>query len=99
MVQVQQGSLSAFKKDVFTGLNRLVQQASCVANERHQSLGIFGAFGENPVGWDEDLSEVKIFDDLPQAVRDYVALVEEIIKVPVSIIGVGPKRSQTIFRK
>jgi len=54
---------------------------------------------ETTAGWDEDLSEVKIFDDLPQSVRDYVALVEEIIKVPVSIVGVGPKRSQTIFRK
>jgi len=54
---------------------------------------------ETTAGWDEDLSEMKIFDDLPQDVRDYVALVEEIIKVPVSIIGVGPKRSQTIFRK
>jgi len=54
---------------------------------------------ETTAGWDQDLSEVKIFDDLPRAVRDYIALVEEIIKVPVSIVGVGPKRSQTIFRK
>jgi adenylosuccinate synthase len=54
---------------------------------------------ETAPGWDEDLSEVKSFDGLPQGVRDYVALVEEIIKVPVPIIGVGPKRSQTIFRK
>lgn len=54
---------------------------------------------ETAPGWDQDLSEVKSFDGLPQGVRDYVALVEEIIKVPVPIIGVGPKRSQTIFRK
>lgn len=54
---------------------------------------------ETTAGWDEDLSEVRNFDDLPQPVRDYVALVEDIIKVPVTIAGVGPKRSQTIFRK
>ncbi len=54
---------------------------------------------ETTAGWDEDLSEMKSFDDLPRGVHDYVALVEKIIKVPVSIIGVGPKRSQTIFRK
>jgi len=54
---------------------------------------------ETTAGWDEDLSEVKSFDDLPQGARDYVALVEQIIKVPVTIIGVGPKRNQTIFRK
>jgi len=54
---------------------------------------------ETTAGWDTDLSEVKSYDDLPQQVRDYVGLVEAIIKVPVSIVGVGPKRSQTIFRK
>lgn len=54
---------------------------------------------ETTAGWDMDLSAVKSFDDLPRGARDYVALVEDIIKVPVSIVGVGPKRSQTIFRK
>lgn len=54
---------------------------------------------ETATGWDRDLSDIKSFDGLPQAVRDYIALVEGIIKVPVSIVSVGPKRNQTIFRK
>ena len=54
---------------------------------------------ETIAGWDQDLSDITDFDRLPESVRNYVALVEGIIKVPISIVGVGPKRSQTIFRK
>jgi adenylosuccinate synthase len=49
-------------------------------------------------GWDEDITEVNDFDDLPTNAQHFVCLAEEIIKRPVTIIGVGPKRSQTIFR-
>jgi len=49
-------------------------------------------------GWDEDLSGITRFDDLPENAKRYVALVEEFTAAPVSIIGVGPKRRQTIFR-
>jgi len=50
-------------------------------------------------GWDEDLSEVQTFDALPENTKKYIAAVEKIVGVPVTIIGVGPKRSQAIFRK
>ncbi len=49
-------------------------------------------------GWGDDITEVNDFDDLPIDAQHFVCLVEEIIKRPVTIIGVGPKRSQTIFR-
>ncbi len=54
---------------------------------------------ETVAGWDQDLSDITDFDQLPKSVREYVALIEDIIKVPISIVGVGPKRSQAIFRK
>jgi adenylosuccinate synthase len=50
-------------------------------------------------GWDEDISEVRAFEDLPENTRDYVQRVEQLIGRPITIIGVGPKRSQTIFRQ
>ncbi|MBN1796241.1 MAG: adenylosuccinate synthase [Sedimentisphaerales bacterium] len=53
---------------------------------------------ETVPGWDEGLSEITKFEDLPQNARDYVELVGKFTGTPVSIIGVGPKRSQTIFR-
>ncbi|MFA5783462.1 MAG: adenylosuccinate synthase [Phycisphaerae bacterium] len=49
-------------------------------------------------GWDEDLSQIKRFDDLPENAKRYVGLIEEFTGAPVSIVGVGPKRSQTITR-
>jgi adenylosuccinate synthase len=49
-------------------------------------------------GWDEDISEATTFDELPANARKYVQRVEEIVGRPVEMVGVGPKRSQTIVR-
>jgi len=49
-------------------------------------------------GWDEDISEVKDFHDLPLNAQQFICRIEELIKKPIIIIGVGPKRNQTIFR-
>jgi len=49
-------------------------------------------------GWQEDLSKVESFDDLPLNAQNYVKLVEKSTNTPVAFVGVGPKRSQTIFR-
>lgn len=49
-------------------------------------------------GWDEDLSKVTRFDDLPANTKNYIAAIEKIVGVPISIVGVGPQRSQAIFR-
>lgn len=49
-------------------------------------------------GWDDDLSAASSFDELPENAKNYVTLVEQFAAAPVTIIGVGPKRSQTIFR-
>jgi adenylosuccinate synthase len=49
-------------------------------------------------GWDEDITEVKDFGKLPSNAQNYICRIEDIIGKPVKIIGVGPKRSQTIFR-
>jgi adenylosuccinate synthase len=53
---------------------------------------------ETVPGWQEDITGISSFDDLPQNAKDYVKAVEECTKTPVTIVGVGPKRSQTIFR-
>jgi adenylosuccinate synthase len=53
---------------------------------------------ETVPGWKEDLSEMRNFEDLPQNAQNYIRLVEDIVKAPISMIGVGPRRSQVIFR-
>jgi len=49
-------------------------------------------------GWDDDLTGVQSFDDLPPAAKDYVLYLEDKMGVPVEVISVGPARDQT-FRK
>ncbi|UCE99659.1 MAG: adenylosuccinate synthase [Planctomycetota bacterium] len=49
-------------------------------------------------GWQQDLTDVKDFHDLPNNAQNYICRIEETTGKPVTIIGVGPKRTQTIFR-
>lgn len=48
-------------------------------------------------GWDEDISGVKTFDELPDAAKKYIKRIEQICSVPVWMIGVGPRRDQNII--
>ena len=54
---------------------------------------------EEMPGWWEDISTAREFDDLPVNARDYVLRLEELAGAPVSCIGVGPGRDQTIVRR
>lgn len=47
-------------------------------------------------GWSEDISKAKTFDALPKNARDYVKALEEMSGAPISAIGVGPGRDETI---
>ncbi len=49
-------------------------------------------------GWREDLGSVTRFEDLPAAARAYVERIEALVGTRVSIIGVGPERSQILIR-
>ena len=48
--------------------------------------------------WDEDITEVRSFADLPAAARDYVQAIETWTGLSVTYIGVGPRRDQVIVR-
>jgi adenylosuccinate synthase len=47
-------------------------------------------------GWSEDISAAKSLDQLPSNARVYVKYLEEISGAPVSAVGVGQERDQTI---
>ena len=49
-------------------------------------------------GWKENLREVRTIDQLPRQARDYLDRIESLMGVPVTIVSVGPDRSQTLFR-
>jgi adenylosuccinate synthase len=96
--------LAITKLDVLTGLNPL---KICVAYDlKDQRLTVPPAslsaleqctpvYEEYP-GWQEDITKVRTFADLPQAAQNYLKKVEELSGVPIQIVSVGPDREETI---
>ncbi|MBI2650515.1 adenylosuccinate synthase [Candidatus Woesearchaeota archaeon] len=50
-------------------------------------------------GWWDDITKVKSYDKLPNNAKKYLRRIEELLKVPISIVSVGPKREQTIVAR
>ncbi|KJE24513.1 Adenylosuccinate synthetase [Frankia torreyi] len=92
------------KLDVLSGFDRVpicvgydiggerVDEMPMTQTEFHHARPIYT---ELP-GWHEDLSEVRKYADLPAAAKDYIRTLEELSGAPVSAIGVGPGRDQTL---
>ncbi|MDA8097738.1 MAG: adenylosuccinate synthase [Desulforudis sp.] len=47
-------------------------------------------------GWSEDITGARRLKDLPKAARRYLERITELVEVPVAMVGVGVRRSQTI---
>ena len=47
-------------------------------------------------GWKEDITQIKVFDDLPNNAKIYLEKIEELVGIKISQISVGPDRKQTI---
>ena len=50
-------------------------------------------------GWQCDTSKATTFEELPVNAQKYISRIEELSGVPVKIVAVGPKRSETIIRE
>ena len=50
------------------------------------------------LGWDDDLTRIKNFSDLPKNFKSYISFLENVLEVPIEIVSVGPDRKQTIFK-
>lgn len=53
---------------------------------------------ETMPGWKSDISQVRQWSDLPQAARDYVQRIEDLIGIHVKWIGVGPGRDAIVVK-
>ncbi len=92
------------KLDVLTGWEKIpVCVAYDVDGTRHDELPASQTdfHHAKPIyeylpGWKEDISKARILSDLPKNAQDYVKYLEEISGAPMSAIGVGPGRDQTI---
>jgi len=49
-------------------------------------------------GWQSDISNVRQWDDLPEAAKQYVVRVEQLVGVPIKWIGVGPGRDAIVIK-
>ena len=54
---------------------------------------------ENLEGWQEDLTGIKSASELPNALNHYIEYLEKHLEVPITVVSVGPDRTQTLFRK
>ena len=98
--------LAVTKLDVLSGLGplrvctryRSANGASFDEYPYHQSVlhHAGGEYEELP-GWDDDITECRTEEDLPQAARDYLAYLSEFVGVPIALISVGPGRDQIIW--
>ncbi len=49
-------------------------------------------------GWTEDLTSISDYHQLPVKLKVYIEFIEQHLKVPITVVSVGPDRKQTLFR-
>ena len=92
------------KLDVLTGWEKIpvcvayeidgkrVEEVPSSQSDFHHAKPIY----EYLPGWSEDISKARKLSDLPTNAQKYVKFLEEISGAPMSAIGVGPGRDETI---
>jgi adenylosuccinate synthase len=92
------------KLDVLTGWEKIpvcvayevdgvrVEELPASQTDFHHAKPIY----EYLPGWSESISKAKSIDDLPVNAREYVKFLEKVSGAPISAIGVGPGRDETI---
>ena len=48
-------------------------------------------------GWQQNITEIRAVNDLPQNAQRYLDRISELVGFPVAIVSVGPDREQTMF--
>lgn len=92
------------KLDVLTGWERIpvcvayevdgvrVEELPASQTDFHHAKPIY----EYLPGWKENISKAKSVADLPKNAQEYVKFLEKVSRAPISAIGVGPGRDETI---
>jgi adenylosuccinate synthase len=99
------GSLAITKLDVLSEFDEI---NICVGYEYNgkvithfptdaEALNLVKPMYEKHPGLKSDISEIKSFQSLPERLKYYLNIIEEITDIPISIISVGPRRDQTII--
>ena len=93
------------KLDVLTGLetipvcvgyrvgDKTYDQMPMTQTDFHHAVPVYEEFP----GWDEDIGTARSMEDLPKNARRYVEALEAMTSVPISVVGVGPGRDESII--
>jgi adenylosuccinate synthase len=92
------------KLDVLTGIEQIpVCVGYDVGGVRHDEMPMTQTefHHATPIyellpGWDDDISGARSLADLPKPARSYVEALEAMSGAPISVVGVGPDREETI---
>lgn len=96
--------LAITKLDVLTGFETIkvataYKSGSTVIENMPADLEMYPdlemVYDELP-GWEENISDIRSYDELPKNCKNYIAYMEKKIGVKAAIISVGPKREETI---
>jgi adenylosuccinate synthase len=96
------------KLDILSGLDKISICTKYKIDGQFYDLPIFGLEAtqmdkyapvyEEHAGWQEDIQNIKYFNDLPSSARSYINKLEEISGLTIKMISVGPEREQIIIR-
>jgi len=98
-------SLAVMKLDILDGLDEI---QICTGYKLHgKVIDSFPASLEDlknvkPLyitlpGWKSSTRDVRTYNDLPSHAKAYLRKIEELLKLPISIVSVGPERDRTIW--
>jgi adenylosuccinate synthase len=94
------------KLDILSGFDQIkICKEYLVGDEKTQTLPMgpgtledMKAIYADLPGWKMDLTSIREWADLPDNAQNYIEMIESLVGVPVTIISVGPERSQVIRR-
>jgi adenylosuccinate synthase len=92
------------KADVMSGFETLkictsykVDGKECVELPFIDNSGIEPVYTNIP-GWKENISGIRDYNKLPDALKRYIDFIEAQTGVPITLVSVGPDRQETIYR-
>lgn len=61
-------------------------------------LAFYEPIYEELEGWQSDISNIRIFKNLPQNAQKYIQFIEKYLGIQVCLVSVGPERTQNIIK-
>ena len=92
------------KADVLSTFKEIKVCESYTINGEHYDYFPYSIEGEIETnyttleGWDEDLTGLSDIAQLPAQLEKYIEYLEAKLEVPISVVSVGPDRTQTLIR-